>query len=612
MKQRLFIFLRLATLFVAIFTLCKGAFLLYNLGEEPIRLTDAMEVWLHGLSMDLSTTGYLLVLPWLTLLLTFFWPRLPLRRLLTPYFIIVASLLAAILVGDTVMYPFWKFKLDNTVFAYLSDTQGATNSVSHAFILSCFLAFAVLAAVIALSAIQLTPRQLPAQTCKPLKRAVHGLLWLLPGGFTFLFIRGGWQESTMNVGVAYYSQRLYLNHAAVNPAFNMMYSISKNKDFSKQFQTLREEERQAAFQGLYEKGDTTLTDTLLHTRRPNILCILLEGMGAQFIEEMGGLKDVTPELSRFIPQGVLFEQMYANSFRTDRGVVSTFSGWLSYPSVSLMRIPGHSATLPSLARSLRNVGYSTQYIYGGDINFTGTSGYLIATGYERLVSDKHFSLKDVNESKWGANDSVTGQRALQEAQRLQKTGKPWFLTWQTLSSHEPFEVPYKRLKEKIPNAFAFTDHCVGQLVDSLRTQPDLWNNLLIIVLPDHGSTYQSSYENPDFFHTPLLWLGGSLRQARRIPTLMNQSDMAATLLGQLGISSADFPWSRNILSRGYRYPFAYSTYAGGVLLRDSTGITLYDINSRTTILDRPSESPIRLKRIKAILQTSYQQLGKRK
>lgn len=612
MKQRFLIYLRLAILFVVVFLLGKGAFLVYNLGEEPIRFADALEVWLHGFSMDLSTTGYLLVLPWLVLLITFLWPQMPLRKIFIPYFVVIALLLAAILVGDTVMYPFWKFKLDNTVFGYLEDTRGATNSVSYGFILSRLLAFLVVAIAIAFITIQQVPKRLSAGRIMPLKGGLYGLLWLLLGGVTFLFIRGGWQESTMNVGVAYYSQRLYLNHAAVNPAFNMMYSISKNKDFSKQFQSLSEEERQAYFNGLYEKGDTTLTDTLLNTQRPNILCVFLEGMGAHFIEELGGMKDVTPAMSRLISQGVLFEQVYANSFRTDRGKVSTFSGWISYPTVSLMRIPGRSATLSGIARSLQKEGYSTQYIYGGDINFTGTSGYLIATGFERLISDKDFSSKDVNESKWGANDSVTGQRAWKEVKRLHEMGKPWFLTWQTLSSHEPYEVPYHRLEEQIPNAFAFTDHCLGQVIDSLRAQPEIWKNLLVVVLPDHGNTYQSGYEDPNFFHIPLLWLGGSIRDPQRIATLMNQSDLAATLLGQLGISSADYPWSRNVLSQGYQYPFAYSTYAGGALFCDSTGITLYDTNSRSTVLEEPTANEERLKRIKAILQTSYQELGKRK
>ncbi len=618
MKQRFLFYLSLVALFVLFFALGKTGFLLYNSSTEAVTLSDALDVWQHGLSMDLSTTGYLVALPWLTLLVSIAWKGMPLRAILTPYYIIIGVLLSAIVVGDTVMYEFWKFKLDSTVFAYLSDTQGATNSVSLGFIVLRLTAFALIAAALAWGAFRLTPKRIDngqhRASSLPIINytlpIVHYTLFILIGGITFLFIRGGWQESTMNVGAAYYSQRLYLNHAAVNPAFSLIASATKNKDFSKQFQYLSEAERAEAFAPLYVQGDTTLTDTLLRVSRPNILLVLMESFGGQFVKELGGLPDVTPNLSRLIPEGVFWDNMYANSFRTDRGTVSAFSGWVSYPTVSLMRTPGRSATLPGLPRVLRQEGYSTHYLYGGDIKIMGKSGYLIAAGYEHLISDKDFSYAEVNESKWGANDSVTAMRALQEIKRLEQSGKPWHFGLQTLNSHEPYEVPYHRLEDKVQNAFAFTDHCVGMLVDSLRSLPT-WDNMLVILLPDHGSTYQSSYQNPDFFHCPMLWLGGALRQPRRINTLMNQSDVAATLLGQMQLPYTHFPYSRNVLSRGYTYPFAYSTYPGGILFKDSTGTTVFDITSETSILNEPLPNDARLQRAKSILQTSYQRLSER-
>jgi len=68
-------------------------------------------------------------------------------------------------------------------------------------------------------------------------------------------------------------------------------------------------------------------------------------------------------------------------FRTDRGTVSLYSGWISYPTVSLMRLPDKVGTLPSIAHSLQRVGYSTHYLYGGDIKIMGKKGYLVAAGY---------------------------------------------------------------------------------------------------------------------------------------------------------------------------------------------------------------------------------------
>lgn len=38
---------------------------------------------------------------------------------------------------------------------------------------------------------------------------------------------------------------------------------------------------------------------------------------------------------------------------------------------------------------------------------------------------------------------------------------------------------------------------------------------------------------------------------------MNQADLAATLLGQLGLDHSSFNFSRNVLGSDYTYPFAF-------------------------------------------------------
>ena len=605
MKQRTLFLLSLVVAFVLTFALGKMAFLLYNSSVESSSLTDCAQVLWHGLPMDLSTTGYLIAFPWLCSFVAIWWKKMPFRRILLPYYIVVALVLTAIVVGDIVMYEFWKFKIDSTVFAYLHSTEGATSSVSMGFLLSRLASFVLVAGLLGWVLYVLTPSRLQASS----HRLLHSLVCLLYGGIIFLFIRGGVQESTMNVGQAYFSSSLFLNHAAVNPAFSLLASVSKNKDFSRQFRYLSEEECEQSFRGLYDQSSSDtemLTDTLLRIPRPNVLVCMLEGFGGKFVQELGGLPDVAPHLSRLIPEGVFFDNVFANSFRTDRGTVSLFSGWISYPNVSLMRIPGRTATLPSLAHSLSAEGYSCRYLYGGDIKIMGKRGYLVASGYETLLSEDDFTFSERNETKWGVNDSLTALRTFHEIRSL-PTEKPWHMVFQTLSSHEPFEVPYHRLEDPVQNAFAYTDHCIGQLVDSLKTLPQ-WDDMLVVILPDHGFLYELTYQDPEFFHIPMLWLGGALKEPRRMSVLMNQSDLCATLLAQMGISHQSFPWSRNVLSSTYDNPFVYSTYPGGVLYRDSTGTTVFDITASEPILEQPAPNPERILKAKSILQTSYTRL----
>ena len=109
----------------------------------------------------------------------------------------------------------------------------------------------------------------------------------------------------------------------------------------------------------------------------------------------------------------------------------------------------------------------------------------------------------------------------------------------------------------------------------------------------------------------MLWLGGAVKQPMVIDQLMNQSDLAATLLAQLDIDHSEFNFSRNILGTEYTYPFAYWTFGGGCAFADSTGVTLMDLNVDQPVMETPSPNENRILRGKAILQSSYDDLGTR-
>ena len=456
--------------------------------------------------------------------------------------------------------------------------------------------------------LKITPRILE----KVEKRAWGTLGGLLLGGILFVVIRGGVTESTSNVGQVYFSSNQFLNHSAVNPCFSLLSSMGKSKDFSSEFNFFEEEKRAELFEGLYPKGNVDKNIEVLNTERPNVLLILMEGFGGAFVEPLGGLPDVSPNLNRLSEEGVFFTQCYANSFRTDRGTVSALSGYLGLPTVSIMKVPAKSRTLPAISEELVKAGYQTDFLYGGDINFTNMKSYLLSKGYQKLTADSDFSLAEQNSNVWGVNDDITSEWLLSQLKERTETDIPWFTTYLTLSSHEPFEVPYDRLEEKIPNAFAYTDECLGKLIEGLK-QSQVWENLLIVCLPDHGFCYPqgTTDRGGEFSHIPMLWLGGAVKQPMKIDKIMNQTDMVATLLGQLELDYSMFPFSRNVLSESYVYPFAFYSSGSVFAFRDSTGVSAYDIKADCISYEEPSASEERLNRGKAILQSAYDDLGNR-
>lgn len=591
-----------------IFILQKPLFMLYNGSiEKGFGFADYMQVMIHGASLDVATAGYLTAFPFLLVLISIWFRKFPLKKILYGYYILAAALISIIFVVDMALYTFWGFKLDASVFLYIDSPKEALASVSVGFILLRVLAILLLIALNSWVLLKITPSVLTATR----KRIAGTAGMLLLGGVLFIIIRGGVTESTSNIGQVYFSNEPFLNHSAVNPDFSLLSSMGKSQDFASEFNFFDEEKRAALFDGLYPTTDGDSIIQVLNTKRPNILIILMEGFGGAFVEPLGGLPDVTPHFNRLSKEGVFFTNCYANSFRTDRGTVCTFSGYLGLPTASVMKIPAKSRTLPAIAEGLSKAGYKTDFLYGGDINFTNMKSYLLSTGYQRLTANTDFSLAEQTSNAWGVNDDITFEYLYNQLRNRKEEG-PWHTAFLTLSSHEPFEVPYHRLEDKIPNAFAYTDECLGKFIDRLKQTP-AWKDLLVICLPDHGFYYPREGSNamPRFYHIPLLWLGGAVKQPMQVDKIMNQTDLAATLLGQLGLEHTAFTFSRNVLGSDYKYPFAFYSFNNGFSFRDSTGVTVFDNNSGSILFDEPEADESRLDKGKAILQTVYDDLGNR-
>lgn len=591
-----------------IFILQKPLFMLYNGSiEKGFGFADYMQVMVHGASLDAATAGYLTAFPFLLVLISIWFRKFPLKKILYGYYILAAALISIIFVVDMALYTFWGFKLDASVFLYIDSPKEALASVSVGFILLRVLAILLLIALNSWVLLKITPSVLTATR----KRIAGTAGMLLLGGVLFVIIRGGVTESTSNIGQVYFSNEPFLNHSAVNPDFSLLSSMGKSQDFASEFNFFDEEKRAALFDGLYPTTDGDSIIQVLNTKRPNILIILMEGFGGAFVEPLGGLPDVTPHFNRLSKEGIFFTNCYANSFRTDRGTVCTFSGYLGLPTASVMKIPAKSRTLPAIAEGLSKVGYKTDFLYGGDINFTNMKSYLLSTGYQRLTANTDFSLAEQTSNAWGVNDDITFEYLYNQLRNRKEEG-PWHTAFLTLSSHEPFEVPYHRLEDKIPNAFAYTDECLGKFIDRLKQTP-AWKDLLVICLPDHGFYYPREGSNamPRFYHIPLLWLGGAVKQPMQVDKIMNQTDLAATLLGQLGLEHTAFTFSRNVLGSDYKYPFAFYSFNNGFSFRDSTGVTVFDNNSGSILFDEPEADESRLDKGKAILQTVYDDLGNR-
>lgn len=614
MKRTLYILSLTALLLVATI-LGKVEFLAYNRDITFFTMSELMQVLWHGLPLDISTVAMAVLPVWFITLLTVKWLSMPLRWIVGPYIGIVTFLMGCVTGATIIMYENWKFLLDASIFSYMSSPGNATASASVYYIVTRIGLILLSSILLSFLSVAITPKSIVPrkgryggggrrQQHAPQR---HTTAYLLTG-LLLCFMLWGVNGRRADERSAFHSEKIMLNHAAINPVGHMVRSLwTYSKDFNEQFRLMPEDECNTIFAQIFPTDTEDITDTLLRTRRPDILTIQLESMGAPFIESLGGAKGVAPELCQWMTRGVNFTNAWATSFRTDRGTVSALSGYVSYPTTSLMMTDSCLPLLPSLAKTLKEYGYTADYMYSGNSNHMNKRKYMEAVGF-RMWDIEDIDVAPEERDVWGANDSIAMNRMLGLIQRTkQENGaeKPFFWACQTISSHEPWEVPYHRLDNKVHNAFAYTDHCVGQFLDSLSHTP-VWDNLLVVIYADHGHTYGLTFDNPEFFHMPLFFIGGAVSKVRTYDTIIAQNDMVATILSQMGIPhNEEFPWSRNVFSRNYTYPFAYCNYPAGAMFVDGSGKTMMDVQSGYIMADEPEPSGERLKHLQVMLQKTY-------
>lgn len=635
MKQIIW-FVKTYATFVVLFVLQKPLFLFLEKGSatQPVDniFTELPAVIWHGLPLDLSMAGYLSVIPGFLSIAVVWLKRDLVKPIMNIYFIIASLFITCSFLLNASLYPYWKYPLDSTpLFYFFTSPADAIASVS---IWQVILSIVIL--IVLTIGVWFTLR-MRGEKRQQYSRYSYGyggfgsgkrnrfddfdrhrgrtsIILLLLTGLLFLPIRGGITVSTMNTGQAYYSQNAYLNHSAVNPLFSLLESITHQEDFASQYRFMKDKEADKIFATMTSTSDENtyplLNEATFKKGTPDILIVIMESFASDIMPSMGSYKDVAVCLDSIAQQSILFTRFYANSFRTDRGMVSILSGYPAQPTTSIMRYPRKTSQLPSIARNLTKYkNYKTTYYYGGDADFCNMRSYLVSQGYQHIISDANFPIED-KLSKWGVPDHILAAKMMEDIKAQQNEKRPMLRILQTSSSHEPFEVPYHRLKDKRLNAFAYTDSVMGAIVREYRKLPR-WKNTLIVFVPDHVGGYKENLNDHDRsrYQIPLILAGGVISRPMKVGIIGSQHDIAATLLGQLGVEHREFTFSKNMMSDATpKFAFFAVNDAFGIVSEENS--LIYDNRAKRIVYDK-GEKGFNLKRGQAYLQKLYDDLAKK-
>ncbi|MBX2888749.1 MAG: sulfatase-like hydrolase/transferase [Ferruginibacter sp.] len=559
----------------------------------------------HGARMDLSFAAYLTA-PVLLMVIAGIWiPLFNHHRVYTVYSTLVLIPVVLIIIADANAFNAWGYRLDASALSYLKNPKEAWASVAHLPVIWLLIGFVVVIVLLSYFLYKFFKGVLPFA---PFNRWALTVVMLFLCALIIVPLRGGFQLAPINQSSVYFSSNNYANQSALNPVWNFIHSVRlKNELVSNPYIVMDEDIANKITAELFNRNSQIITDTAI---RKNIILVVWESFTAKVLDKVYKGVEITPGFNRLKNEGIYFDNIYATGDRTDKGIVGVLSGYPAQPINSIVKHPDKSRTLPMLTSSFGQKRYFTGFYYGGEPEFANIKSYLLHGALNEIIDINHFDKADRN-SKWGAHDGVVMKYL---TNRLGTLPHPFFITWLTLSSHEPYEIPERQIilgdddESKFLNSIHYTDEVINQFVASCRKLSD-WNNTLIVIVADHGHRLPPDSVVSKNFKIPLLILGGNV-QPKNIDWVGSQTDVAATVLGYLGMSHAEFPYSRNILEPHYR-PWAWYSFNNGFGFTTMKGQIVYDNVGRRPIYSTGEVDTQLINEGRALQQVFYEDFLKR-
>jgi phosphoglycerol transferase MdoB-like AlkP superfamily enzyme len=570
-RDSIVLFIRLILFWMVAFFIERLVATLYFFNKLPSKSFFAiLEIFSNSLRLDLSMAAYLISLP---LVATFIFRLVNMKHWTKRFLLIyqIVFIVFFLLIGwvNLNLYREWGTKLSykaiNTFweFPYEVTISGLSASLwAPAFIYVIagyflFKFYTYLHAKIDFDPIEGS-------------RLIKSFIVIIILAFNFLFIRGGWQLSPINVSMAQYSNIPIYNHLSTNTLWQLMQNTMLELRPLKSQYSYFSEEKMNALLSKKEIIGSTVQVLKPGAVSPNVVLIVLESYTADLVESLGGEKGIAPHIEDLIKDGLLFTNIYSSAERTDKGLIAILSSFPSQATRSIIRENLKQVNLPSISQQFKKKNYHTSFYYGGESEFFGLKSYLLAHDYQVIVDKNAFQKKDFN-SKWGAHDNVLFEKHLLD---MKSALQPFFSTVLTLSNHEPFEIPtapkYKGngLSTLFRNTTYFTDSTLGSYFKEARKQT-WYDNTLFVIVADHGHRLpRQQFEIWDSrrHRIPLIFYGNVLKDEYR-GTKNNiygsQTDIAQSLYNQLGIPVAPTIWSNDLLRSNQKDGYAFFDWDNG-------------------------------------------------
>ncbi|TGJ98945.1 LTA synthase family protein [Leptospira langatensis] len=393
----------------------------------------------------------------------------------------------------------------------------------------------------------------------------------------FVLIRGGLQSRPLRVSDAVFSDNRALNCLSMNGIYTMvadMFNQSVNQDLRmSKLRSLNIVKDKISYPGSKFINDSfpLMRETIPKTNKgksPNIVIILLESWTGKFLKPSGsGIvdgKEVTPEMNQLIRQGMFFEHFIATGGRTANGLLSTLTGIPDLPGLTVLRRQEIVNKFSSVASVLKQGGYESYFLYGGDITFDNMNVLFKNWGFDHILDEEHIKSTGKYETgDWGYFDGDTLQHLHEQ---MMGARSPFLMVSLTLTTHYPYRTPNKSFDifssnvtdYDYLNSLHYADWAIGKFMEKAKSSPYFEDTVFFFVADHSHHKHLEPFEDRNI---PFLIYSPKYVKPSKEDRIASQLDVIPTVLGFVNKSVKFSSMGRNLLDLDKNDPgFAYFAY----------------------------------------------------
>ena len=529
-----------------IFTLSRLGLSLWQ-AERVSAVNGWTELFLQGLRIDIVALCYLFGVP--ALFSVLFHPSRLWMKILRVWLTAGSVFILFMEIATPAFIETYDFRPNRLFIEYLIYPKEVFNMLMEGHFNAVL--FSLLSTVIA----ALIYWKLSAWAVKNLRTMswkVRPFIALLVIAVAFIGARSSFQHRGINPAMVAFSSDALVNSLVLNSGYSVLYAAQQFKDEEKSsemygkmdhdemLRILKESRGRPQSDYISDKFPTLTKNRATYQGKPkNIVILLQESLGAQFIGTLGG-KPLSPNIDKLAEEGWLFENLYATGTRSVRGIEAVTAGFTPTPARAVVKLNNAQRNFFTIAELLAKQGYDTSFIYGGEKHFDNMASFFYGNGFQTIIDQQDYQNPKFT-ATWGVSDEDLFDKANETFSKLHDEGKPFFSLVFSSSNHDPFEFPdgkielYEQPKATRNNSAKYADYAVGHFFE-LAKKSNYWNDTIFLVIADHDSRVAGASLMPiKHFHIPALILGSGI-EPRRDNRLVSQIDMPTTLLSLAGVS----------------------------------------------------------------------------